>query len=126
MNDQKVITDVKSAIKAVMMDFIFEPMDNHTLRGIESTLAETLSELIDIDTDFRVTAEFIDKDAQVIVYVPNENETGYTKLTARYTDCPALSEEALMENRDEKRTVTQKAADESARLFDIAMAVIDG
>lgn len=125
MNEQDTIADAKAAIKTVMMDYIFEPLDNITLKSIEVKLAESLSELIDMDIDFRVSAKMVDYEPEVVVYIPNEDEQGATKLTARYTDCPALSEEVLMNNVDSSDNIPVTKS-EAATLFDSAMEVVDG
>ncbi len=128
MNDQELLNEAKIAIKTVMMDYIFEPLNDYTTKCIVSELATSLSEVIDMDFDFNVTANIVDDDMEVIIYIQGVGEFGSTKLTAKYTDCPALSEEALMLNKEEKRAITPKVIDKTsaAVLFDIAMEVVDG
>lgn len=113
MNDEKIIAEAKSMIKATMMDYIFEPLNKFTVNAIEANLSAALSEVISIDNDFQVLTELTeDNKIEVTVFIPNVGKYGNTKLTGRYTDCPAISSE-----EQEKNIVTA---------FDDAMAVVCG
>lgn len=117
MNETIMLDEAKSTIKTVMMDYLFEPLDRHTLNCIESELAEALSDIIDMDIDFNVTSEFVDKEAEVTVFIPGVGIYGNTKLTARYTSCPAVSDEEKPKDQTENAAIAA---------FDIAMEVVDG
>ncbi len=117
MNEQDGIDFAKSVIEDVMVEFLFELLDETTLMRMEELIAHRLVEGISADYDISVTGSNGD---DVVVNLEIFGEFGTSSIIkASYVDCPALQTKDMPQN-----DLRESGIDSRTVAFDRAMEIL--